>query len=68
MVVIMIIVHPTVYIKFNISTYFKILNNVKSYTPLNVLILNTDHKIDSIHFIWNREDSILVVEFVRVFF
>jgi hypothetical protein len=35
----------------NIDTSFKILSNVKSSTPLDVLILNPDHKIDNIHFI-----------------
>jgi hypothetical protein len=37
---------------------FKNLNNVKSCTPLNVLTLNPDHKMDNINFIWNGEDPI----------
>jgi hypothetical protein len=37
--------------KVNVDTSFKILNNVKSCTPLDALTLNLDHKIDSIHFI-----------------
>jgi hypothetical protein len=37
--------------KVNVNTYFKILNNVKSYTLLDTLTLNHDHKMDSIHFI-----------------
>jgi hypothetical protein len=44
--------------KVNVNTYFKILNNVKSYTLLDTLTLNHDHKMDSIHFIWNTEDPI----------
>jgi hypothetical protein len=35
----------------NVSTSFKNLNNVKSCIPLDVLILNPDRKMDSIHFI-----------------
>jgi hypothetical protein len=35
----------------NVSTFFKILNNVKLYTLLNASALNHDHKIDSFHFI-----------------
>jgi hypothetical protein len=34
----------------NVCTFFKILNNVKSCIPLDVLTLNLDPKIDSIHF------------------
>lgn len=34
----------------NVSTSFKILNNVKSCTPLDILTLNSDYKIDSIYF------------------
>jgi hypothetical protein len=37
--------------KVNIGTSFKNLNNVKSYTPLNALTLNSDHKIYNFHFI-----------------
>jgi hypothetical protein len=34
----------------NIDTSFKKLNNVKSCTPLNVLILNFDYKINNFSF------------------
>jgi len=42
----------------NVDTSFKNLNNVKSCTLLYASTLNPDHKIDSIHFIWNGEDPI----------
>jgi len=35
----------------NMCTFFKILNNVKSCIPLDVLTLNIYHKMDSINFI-----------------
>ena len=31
-----------------------------SYTLLNTQTLNLDYKIDTIHFIWNREDPIML--------
>jgi hypothetical protein len=37
--------------KVNVSTFLKILNNVKSCTLLNASALNYDHKINSFHFI-----------------
>jgi hypothetical protein len=36
----------------NVGTSFGVYNNVKSCTPLYVLTLNPDHKMNSIHFIW----------------
>jgi hypothetical protein len=36
--------------KINVDTYFKILNNVKSCTLLNVLTLNLEQEINSINF------------------
>jgi hypothetical protein len=45
------IVHLTVYIKSMLTRFLKILNNMKSCTPLNVLTLNFNHTTDSIHFI-----------------
>jgi hypothetical protein len=44
--------------EINVVTFFKILNNVKSCIPLDVLTLNIYHKMDSINFIWNGEDTI----------
>jgi len=44
--------------KINIGMSFKNLNNVKSCTLLDASTLNLDHKIDSIHLIWNGEDPI----------
>lgn len=35
----------------NIGTSFKHLNNMKSCTPLDLLTLNLDYKINSIYFI-----------------
>jgi hypothetical protein len=37
--------------EINVVTFFKILNNVKSCIPLDVLTLNIYHKMDSINFI-----------------
>jgi hypothetical protein len=32
---------------------------MKSWTTLNISTLNSDHKINSINFIWNWEDPIM---------
>jgi hypothetical protein len=37
--------------EINVSMYFKILNNIKPYTPLDISTPNFDHKIDNINFI-----------------
>jgi hypothetical protein len=42
---------------FLISHYLNV-STLTSYTPLDVSILNSDHKIDSIYFIWNGDDHI----------
>lgn len=34
----------------------KNLNNRESSTPLDTLILNLDHEMNTIHLIWNGED------------
>jgi hypothetical protein len=39
------------YIKSMLTRFFKILNNIKSYTLLDILTLNVDHKINNIRFI-----------------
>jgi hypothetical protein len=45
------LLHLTVGVyEVNVDIFFKILNNAKSCTPLDILTLNHDYKIDSIHF------------------
>jgi hypothetical protein len=46
------LIHLMVYMESMLAyKTFKNLNNVKSCTPLNVLTLNPDHKMDNINFI-----------------
>lgn len=48
-----------VYMRLMLARLLKILNNVKSYTSLDVSTLNFNYKINMNYFVWNEKDQIL---------